>query len=281
MLDLIATRLGINWEYNASKGVIRFYRLTTKMWQLPMKAGTSSFTTEFKQSAQGGSNANVGGGGQATQIDAAVKSEAKELDDMDGIRKSIEPALTIVGRAELNPATGILTLKDTKEAVEAADEIVRKQVAIYSRMVYVKFQTIDFTVTDNGEAGADWNAVLTKALEHIPSFTFTALSPASIVSSTPAVSGSGSRRADGMARRRSSTRSSSTARSRPPSRFRWRCATATALNTTTGGSSPMCRRRRQLRRRLVARVAFPALPPRPAPLVSSSPCSQTRPPATT
>ncbi len=183
MLDLIATRLGINWEYNASKGVIHFYRLTTKMWQLPMKAGTSSFTTEFKQSAQGGSNANVGGGGQATQIDAAVKSEAKELDDMDGIRKSIEPALTIVGRAELNPATGILTLKDTKEAVEAADEIVRKQIAIYSRMVYVKFQTIDFTVTDNGEAGADWNAVLSKALEHIPSFTFTALSPASLVSS--------------------------------------------------------------------------------------------------
>ncbi|AQV99473.1 protein PilN (plasmid) [Cupriavidus necator] len=184
MLDLIATRLGLNWEYNASKGVIRFYRLTTKMWQLPMKAGTSSFTTEFKQSAQGSSNGAMGGGGQATQIDAAVKSEAKELDDMDGIRKSIEPALTMVGRAELNPATGILTLKDTKEAVDAADEIVRKQVAIYSRMVYFKFQTIDWTVTDNGEAGVDWNAVLTKALEHVPGFTFTALSPASLVSSS-------------------------------------------------------------------------------------------------
>ncbi|MFC4524765.1 protein PilN [Cupriavidus pinatubonensis] len=183
MLDLISTRLGLNWEYSEAKGVIRFYRLTTKMWQLPMKAGTSSFTTEFKQSAQGGGNANGGGGGQATQIDAAVKSEAKEMDDMEGIRKSIEPALTMVGRAELNPTTGILTLKDTKEAVEAADEIVRKQVAIYSRMVYFKFQTIDWTVSDNGEAGVDWNAVLTKALEHVPGFTFTALSPASLISS--------------------------------------------------------------------------------------------------
>ncbi len=101
---------------------------------------------------------------------------------MDGIRRSIEPAMTQVGNAELNPATGILTLKDTKEAVEAADEIVQQQIAIYSRMVHLKFQTVDFTITDNGEAGVDWNAALTKALEHIPGFTFTALSPASLVS---------------------------------------------------------------------------------------------------
>lgn len=184
MLDLIATRLGINWEYNASKGVIRFYRLTTKIWQLPMKAGTSSFTTEFKESAQGSNGSSGGGNGQAAKIDGAVKSESKDINDMDGIKQSIVPAMSMVGSAELNPATGILTLRDTKESVEAADEIVRRQIAIYSRMVYLKFQTIDFTMSDNGEAGVDWNAALSKALEHVPSFTFSALSPASLVSSS-------------------------------------------------------------------------------------------------
>ncbi len=53
MLDLVATRLGINWEYLPSKGVIRFYRLMTKTWQLPIQPGTNSFTTEFKQTSQG------------------------------------------------------------------------------------------------------------------------------------------------------------------------------------------------------------------------------------
>lgn len=184
MLDLIATRLGINWEYNAEKGLVRFYRLVTKTWQLPMAGGTNSFTTEFKQSAQGNSSAGGSGGtGQSTQIDAAAKAEIKEQNDLDGVQKSILPAMTMVGSAELNPATGVLTLRDTKEAVDAADEIIRKQIAIYSRMVTLKFQMIDLTVSDSGEAGIDWNVVLTKALQNIPGFTVNALSPATLVSS--------------------------------------------------------------------------------------------------
>lgn len=183
MLDTVATRLGINWEFNSEKGVIRFYRLVTKTWQLPMQAGTNSFTTEFKQSAQGSSSGSTSGG-QSNQVDAVAKSEIKDQDDLAGVKKSIEPAMTLVGNAELNPATGLLTLRDTKEAVDAADEIVRRQVAIYSRMVTLKFQMIDLTVSDNGEAGVDWNVVLTKALQSLPGFTATALSPATLVSSS-------------------------------------------------------------------------------------------------
>ncbi|WP_244789446.1 protein PilN [Cupriavidus pauculus] len=185
MLDLIATRLGINWEYNAEKGLVRFYRLVTKTWQLPMAGGTNSFTTEFKQSAEGGSSGGgSGGSGQSAQIDAAAKAEIKEQNDLEGVKKSILPAMTMVGSAELNPATGVLTLRDTKEAVDAADEIIRKQIAIYSRMVTLKFQMIDLTVSDAGEAGVDWNVVLTKALQNLPGFTVNALSPATLVSST-------------------------------------------------------------------------------------------------
>jgi len=181
MLDLIATRLGINWEFNSDKGVIRFYRLVTKTWQLPMKAGTDSFTTEFKQSAQG-SNGSGSAGGQSSQIDAAAKTEIKEQNELEGVKKSIEPAMTMIGYSELNPATGVLTLRDTKEAVDAADEVIQRQIAVYSRMVTLKFQMIDLTVTDTGEAGVDWNVVLTKALQNIPGFTATALSPATLVS---------------------------------------------------------------------------------------------------
>lgn len=183
MLDLVATRLGINWEYMPSKGVIRFYRLTTKTWQLPIQPGTNSFTTEFKQTAQGSGGTGTNGSSNSSQIDAAAKAELKELDDMEEIRKSLNPVRTLVGDLDLNRGTGLLTMRDTREAVDAADEIIRRQIAIYSRMVTLKFQMIDLTIADNGEAGVDWNAALTKALQNIPGFTLSALSPATLVSS--------------------------------------------------------------------------------------------------
>lgn len=184
MLDLVATRLGINWEFLPSKGVIRFYRLTTKTWQLPIQPGTNSFTTEFKQTSQGSGSTGNSGGSNSSQIDAAAKAELKELDDMAEIQKSLNPVRTMVGDLDLNRGTGLLTMRDTREAVEAADDIIRRQIAIYSRMVTLKFQMIDVSVADNGEAGVDWNAMLTKALENVPGFTLSALSPSTLVSST-------------------------------------------------------------------------------------------------
>lgn len=180
MLDLIATRLSINWEYIPSKGVVRFYRLTTKMWHLPFR-GKDSFSNTFLPPALATTSAGTNGGGQAAA--ATGKSDDNVTVEMDGIRDSVAPVMTQVGSISLNPSSGLLTLTDTREAVERADEIVRAQIAAASRMVYVKLQTIDFTLSDSSEAGVDWNAALSKALEHIPGFTFSALSPVSLTSS--------------------------------------------------------------------------------------------------
>ncbi len=99
---------------------------------------------------------------------------------MEEIRKSLNPVRSMVGDLDLNRGTGLLTMRDTREAVEAADDIIRRQIGIYSRMVTLKFQMIDLTVSDNGEAGVDWNAVLTKALQNVPGFTLSALSPSTL-----------------------------------------------------------------------------------------------------
>lgn len=50
-------------------------------------------------------------------------------------------------------------------------------------MVLLRVQTVQITTTDTGESGVDWNALLTKALAHIPAFSLSAVSPASLVSS--------------------------------------------------------------------------------------------------
>ncbi len=58
-LDLISTRLGINWNYDDQKGVIRFYRMVTKTWLLPVKPGSMSYTTAFKGSTMQSNNSNA------------------------------------------------------------------------------------------------------------------------------------------------------------------------------------------------------------------------------
>lgn len=178
MLDLIATRLSLNWEYVPSKGVIRFYRLKTKMWSLPFR-GKESFSSDFLPPALMNSSTASGGTGQQAAASSS-KSDDSATVEMDGIRDSITPVMTMAGAVSLNANSGLLTLTDTREAVERADEIVRAQIAQASRRIYVKLQTIDFTMNDNSEAGVDWSAALSKALAHIPGFAFSALSPATL-----------------------------------------------------------------------------------------------------
>ncbi|WP_321820760.1 MULTISPECIES: hypothetical protein [unclassified Burkholderia] len=178
--DLIATRLGINWEYDDAHGVIRFYRMVTKTWQLPVSPAATSYTTAFQVQHQT-TNSNAL---QAQSSDAApVKSEAQGSNELESIKNSIETVMTASGSVAVNNATGTITLTDTKPSVEAADKIIHTQVSILSRLVLLKFRTVQVTTTDDGEGGIDWNAVLTRALQHIPSFSLAAISPASLVSS--------------------------------------------------------------------------------------------------
>lgn len=183
MLDLIATRLSINWLYDEVRGAIRFYRMLTKIWQLPGAAGKMSFTTAFQGSTVQSSNANATLLPQNTYANSTAKREATHVNELNSIRQSIETLMTRAGSIATNAATGTITLTDTKEAVERADEIITREIHILSRRVLLKLQKIQVLTHDTGQAGIDWNMALTTALSKLPDFKLTALSPASLAGS--------------------------------------------------------------------------------------------------
>ncbi|CAM2158549.1 Protein PilN (plasmid) [Pararobbsia alpina] len=180
ILDLITTRLSINWEYDSDKNVIRLYRLTTKTWKVPVAPSKDSFTTTFQQSTQQLSSSS--GSVQQSQTDQPNKSEVKDLDELDELKKSLAPAMTQAGSVDANYATGTITLTDTKEAVERADDIMKDQIGILSRAVQLNFEQVQVTINDDGEAGVDWNVLLSKALSSVPGFSLAATAPLSLVS---------------------------------------------------------------------------------------------------
>lgn len=183
MLDLIATRLSINWLYDEVRDAIRFYRMLTKIWQLPGAAGEMSFTTAFQGSTVQSSNANATLLPQNTYANSAAKREATHVNELNSIRQSIETLMTRAGSIATNAATGTITLTDTKEAVERADEIITREIHILSRRVLLKLQKIQVLTHDTGQAGIDWNMALTTALSKLPDFKLTAHSPAPLAGS--------------------------------------------------------------------------------------------------
>jgi len=179
--DLWANRLGINWEYNEDKQIGRFYRLVTKTWKLPVGSGKRPFTNEFKSQTQQVSVSGSAGNSTDPETQVKVKSEENKT-PLEKIADTLGPALTLVGQIAPNEDTGTITMTDTKEAVERADDIIRPQVTILNRQVLMQFQTVQVVVNDNGEEGTDWNAVIQGALHNVPGLALGG-SPTSLVSS--------------------------------------------------------------------------------------------------
>ncbi|MCX8566926.1 MAG: type IVB pilus formation outer membrane protein, R64 PilN family [Glomeribacter sp. 1016415] len=183
MLDLIATRLSINWRYDEVRGAIRFYRMLTKIWQLPGSAGEMSFTTAFQGSTVQSSNTNATLLPQNTYANSTAKREASQINELNAVRQSIETLMTRAGSIATNAATGTLTLTDTKEVVERADDIITREIHILSRRVLLKLQKIQVLTHDTGTASIDWNLALTQALSKQPDFKLTTHSPVSLAGS--------------------------------------------------------------------------------------------------
>lgn len=190
-LDLIATRLGVNWSYDDQKGVIRFYRMVTKTWLLPIKPGSMSYTTAFSQGTMQTNNSNAINGSNQ-QPDSPIKSEAQNVSEVNSVKQSIETIMTRAGAISVDPSLGAITLTDTKDAVDKAEDIIKFEKGVLSKMVLIRLQMIQVTTNDNGQAGVNWNAVMTKALQSIPGFQLSSISPVSLIGQSGGVNNTGS-----------------------------------------------------------------------------------------
>lgn len=178
ILDLISVRLGIYWKYDEEQESIRFYRLVTKTWRTPFSTAASSFTTKFDGETAKSTNSAVVTSKSGT---APVKTEGKDINELEAIKTSLSVVLTKAGSIVTNPATGSLTITDTKEAIDAADGIINEEIATLGRSILLKVQTIQVTTNDNGEAGVDIGAIVNLALNGLPDLTFNGRGPTSLV----------------------------------------------------------------------------------------------------
>jgi type IVB pilus formation R64 PilN family outer membrane protein len=179
ILDIVATRLSIKWRYDEASNSIRFYRLVTKSWQTPFSTAKSHFSTAMEGGTSNSTNSNVVTPKNQT---SPISSEVSDLVELNSIRDSVDTILTRSGSISANPATGTITLTDTADTVDAADELIQREIKVLSRVVSLRVQTIQVTTNNSGETGVDLSAAISRALKNLPDFTLSLGSPASLTS---------------------------------------------------------------------------------------------------
>lgn len=181
ILDIIATKLAIKWKYEEASNSIRFYRLVTKTWETPFRATKSSYKSTLAGETSQSSNTNALTA--KSQNTSPVEDKMDDLVELTAMRDNVDSVMTRSGSIFANPATGSITLTDTTEVVEAADSIITNGVRSLSRMVRLRVQTVKVTSKNNGEAGVDVSAAISRALKNVPDLTLSLGSPANLVSS--------------------------------------------------------------------------------------------------
>jgi type IVB pilus formation R64 PilN family outer membrane protein len=184
ILDIIGTKLGIKWKYEKASNSIRFYRMVTKTWETPFMVSKASYKSALEGETTASTNQNVVTNHNST---SPVGDELKDLVELNSMRDSLDTVMTRSGVAFANPATGAITVTDTTEAIDAADEIIKAGIRTLSRIVRLRIQTIKVSSKNSGEAGVDMSAVVARALQNLPDFKVATGSPTSLTSTTAGV----------------------------------------------------------------------------------------------
>jgi type IVB pilus formation R64 PilN family outer membrane protein len=182
VLDVIATKLAIKWKYDEASNSIRFYRMVTKSWETPFRAAKASYKSTLEGETSQTSNSNALS--SKSQNRSPVEDQMTDLIELTAMRENVESVMTRSGSIFANQATGVITLTDTTDVVEAADSIITSGVRSLSRMVRLRVQTIKVTSSNNGEAGVDVSAAVSRALKSVPDFTVSLGSAANLASTS-------------------------------------------------------------------------------------------------
>jgi type IVB pilus formation R64 PilN family outer membrane protein len=153
LLDLVRSRLGVNSRYT-DEGVLEFYRLSTKTFQVATIPGDQTYTTQLGQTAtNSGFNAS-----SSINTNAVVRP-------FTAVAAAVQSMMTSAGTAVPNDLTRTIAVTDTDEALEAIAQFIEAENRLLARQIAVELTSVSFTTDRQLEYGFDWTAVYTAVLQ--------------------------------------------------------------------------------------------------------------------
>lgn len=160
-LNSVAARYGISWEW--TKGTIRFYRYTTKSFQISTLPGDSSSSIRVGSGggASAGGTSSSSSGSSGSSQDASISATLSIWNAMrDSISNMLSPSAggNTGGRVVITPATGSVTVTDTPQVLAQVEHYINEQNALMARQVVVEVRVLTVDITNAENYGIDWTA---------------------------------------------------------------------------------------------------------------------------
>lgn len=172
LLDVVTTKLGLNWKF--VDGVVTIHYVDTKTFQfyaIPSATSTESVVTSGTTSASGvsgGSGAGGGGSGgsssgiQGTSGSSQSTSIVSKTSITEDLEKNVKTMLTpTVGRMAMSSSTGTITVTDTPEVLARIGSYIAAENVRMTKQVLLNVKVLSVSLSDKDSLGLDWSVLYT------------------------------------------------------------------------------------------------------------------------
>jgi len=154
VLDDLGSRMGMRWRFDQGVNKVVFYKYETRQWSITTFPG--KFTTKSLLDSASGGDA---GSGAATSSGTTSSEFSLEVNAMDSLRKDIESVKTGDGVFSINESSGLLVARDTPDAIERIDSVIKSFNAVSRNQVQIDISIYRVTITDADQRSLDWKVM--------------------------------------------------------------------------------------------------------------------------
>lgn len=192
LLDHIAIASGYGWDFDAGTGTVVFSRLTVRTFTLLGMPGEKSYTEQItnkskenSRSSIGGSNINQTVSSADTSSQTAQSNTTKYTFDVwADTEKAVKALLSREGSVVGNQAAGTLTVRDRAQNVRQIAAYIADTNRRLSRQVALTVHVWALEVTDDADAGLNFQALFANDDVSVVAGSLSALGGAGTASAT-------------------------------------------------------------------------------------------------
>jgi type IVB pilus formation R64 PilN family outer membrane protein len=151
LLNVMASRLSVNWEY--LNGTLHFQRYVTRTFRIAALPG------DVSMDAKVGSTTGSGGGTSGATGGPTSSMKMSNMSVLTGIENTVKTLISSSGKLVVSPALGTLTVTDYPKNVSAVKQFIEDQNKSLTRQVTLNVRVLSIDIKKGENFGINWNSI--------------------------------------------------------------------------------------------------------------------------